>query len=175
MNENPNRRNIRERLLEYLEGKIITPNHNGLINCLWHDDKNPSCKVNDSYVYCYACNESGDIYKVAAALLNLPCDRENFREIANDIERTLGIPEWQPQARPSSRLKLSKSVIYRSELLKDFSKAIDTEDFERAFFCASLLFALFMLPEGEPEPRGKDKPTLQAIMSGYGLGGARYE
>jgi hypothetical protein len=159
------------RLLDYLQAKGIEPNHNGFIHCPWHDDKNPSCKVNDEYVHCFACNESGDVYKVAAALIGVPCDKEHFREIANEIKRTLGIPEWKPPKRSGkSYIKLSESAIYRSELLKEFAKAIDAGDTEQAYYKAYLLFALFMLPEGEPE-RKKSRPTLQERMAGYGIRG----
>ena len=145
---NPEKRNVRARLREYLAAKGIEPNYNDFICCPFHKEKTPSCKVSDDYVYCFACNEGGDIYKVAAALIGVSCDKENFREIANDVERTLGIPEWKPQMKPC-KFKTSKSAVYRSELLKDFAKAIDTYDMERSYFCASLLFALFMLPEAQ--------------------------
>jgi hypothetical protein len=141
-------RNVKRRLAEYLKNKGIEPNYNGFIHCPWHEDKNPSCKVNDEYLYCFACNEGGDIYKVAAALLSVPCDKEHFREIASDVERTLGIPEWiPPKQHGKNYAKLSQSAVYRSELLKEFAKAIDAGDEEKAYFHACLLLALFMLPE----------------------------
>jgi hypothetical protein len=143
-------KNVKSRLREYLRNKGIEPNYNGFIHCPWHEDKNPSCKVNDEYIYCFACNKGGDIYKVAAALLSVPCDKEHFREIAADVERTLGIPEWKPPERyGKSNIKLSQSAVYRSELLKEFAKAIDAGDEEQAFFRACLLLALFMLPEAK--------------------------
>jgi hypothetical protein len=169
---------VKVRLLEYLRAKGIEPNDAGFIKCLWHEDKNPSCKVNDErgYVHCFPCNESADIYKVAAALLVVPCDKEHFREIANEVERTLNLPEWQPpKQRRKSCVKLSQSVVYRSELLKEFAKALDAGDMGQAYYKAHLLFALFMLPEGEPEPKEAKKPTLQERMAGcagYGRGGA---
>jgi hypothetical protein len=163
--------NIKSRLLDYLRAKGIEPNHSGFIHCPWHDDKTPSCKVNDEYVYCFTCNESGDIFKVAAALIGVPCDKEHFREIANDVENSLGLPQWQPpKRREKNCVKLSESAVYRSELLKEFAKAIDTGDVQQAHYKATLLFALFMLPEGEPEQK-KPKPTLRDRMSGYGLRG----
>ena len=143
--------NIKSKLPEYLRTKGIEPNHSGFIPCPWHDgDDTPSCKVHDEYAHCFACGESGDIYKVAAALLGLPCDREHFREIAAEVERTLGVPEWKPLPRFNRGppgYKLSKSVIYRDELLKDFARAIDAGDMETAYYRACLLLALFLLPE----------------------------
>jgi DNA primase len=153
--------------LEYLKAKGIEPNQNGFIRCPWHNDETPSCKVNDDFVYCFSCGESGDIFKVAAALIGVPLDKEHFREIAADVEKTLGLPEWKPpKQRGKSYIKLSKSAIYRSELLKEFAIALDAEDMERAYNRAYLLFALFMLPDGEPEQK-KAKPTLKERMSSY--------
>jgi len=146
----PHNSKIKVRLREYLLAKGVEITPNGFIRCPWHDDKNPSCKVNEDYVHCFGCNESGDIFKVAAAILGVSCDRENFREIAADVERTIGLPEWQPPTksmRSPPRFRLSESVIYRGELLKDFAKAIDTGNTELAYLRALELFGLFLLPE----------------------------
>ena len=141
-------KNVKSRLKEYLRAKGIEPNYNGFIRCLWHEDKNPSCKVNDEYLYCFACNESGDIYKAAAALIGVPHDREHFREIAADVERTLGIPEWTPPKRSGNgRLRLSQSDVYHRELQRKFGAAIDAGDEEQAFFWGTLFLALDKLPE----------------------------
>ena len=144
------RNNLKARLKDYLHAKGIQATESGYIKCPWHDDKNPSCKINEEYLYCFSCNESGDIYKLAAALIGVPCDREHFREIANEVEKTLGIPEWVPP-KPDRNLpkgfKYSMSIIFRYELLKDFASAIDSGDLERAYNRACLLLALFMLPE----------------------------
>ena len=122
--------------------------------------------MNAEFVYCFSCHESGDIFSVAAALIGVPCDKEHFREIAAEVERTLGIPEWQPPKRHGkSNIKISESAVYRHELLKEFAQAVDAGDVRQAYHKATLLLALFMLPEGEPER--KTKPTLQERMAGY--------
>jgi hypothetical protein len=157
--------NVKSRLREYLHAKGVEINCD-FIHCLWHEDETPSCKVNDEYLYCFTCNESGDIFKVAAALIGVPCDKEHFREIANDVEKSLGLPQWQPPKRHGkSNIKLSESAVYRHELLKEFAHAIDAGDVQQAHYRATLLLALFMLPEGEPER--KTKPTLQERIAGY--------
>ena len=140
---------IKNRLRSYLTAKGIMPNQNSFINCLWHEDKNPSCKVNDDYLYCFSCHESGNIFKVSAALNGLPYNRENFRQIAGDVEKTLGLPEFKPQRKTQSPqgFKLSESVIFRCELLRDFAMAIDGTDMERAHWLATVLFGLYLLPE----------------------------
>jgi DNA primase len=169
---------IKRRLEEYLRAKGIKPNEQGLIKCLWHEDESPSCKVNDEYLYCFTCNEHGDIYTAAAALLGVPCDREHFPAIARDVEKTLGITNtWQPPKRrpgePRIDIKLSQSAVYRSELLKEFAHAIDDGNLEAASHKASLLLALFMLPEGEAKP-APEKPkkskgmTIEERMAAWG-------
>jgi len=143
------RRNVKARLAEYLKAKGIEPNYNGMIHCPWHEDSTPSCKVNDEYIYCFGCNESGNVYEVAAALLGLPCDKEHFRTIAADVERALGLPELKPSERrgkSNPRFRLSESAVYRSELHKELIAAIDSGDEERARDRAYLLAALYELP-----------------------------
>jgi hypothetical protein len=91
---------IKSRLTEYLRAKGIIPNEKGMIACPWHEDNHPSCKVNDEYLYCFTCNESGDIYATAAALLDVPCNKEYFPQIGRDVESTLGIVnDWKPPKR----------------------------------------------------------------------------
>jgi hypothetical protein len=165
--------NVKERLAEYLKVKGISPDEQGMIHCLWHDDEKPSCKANKEFIYCFACGESGDIFKVAAALLDVPCDREHFRKICTDIETALGIPAaWKPLKRkpgePRSIIKLSQSAIYRDLLLKEFAAALDNGDMKRAYYKATLLFALFLLPEGAAVPENwKERLELDKIASAF--------
>jgi hypothetical protein len=169
-----NGNSIKSRLTEYLRIKGLTPNERGLIRCLWHDDEKPSCKVNAEYLYCFTCNESGDIYRAAAALLDIPCDKEHFREICTDIETTLGIPPARtPRKRkpgePRSTIKLSQSAMYKDLLLKDFAAALDGGDLSAAYHKAALLMALLMLPDGEPAcAPEKPKRTMRDTLVAYG-------
>ncbi|GHT86943.1 hypothetical protein FACS1894137_13270 [Spirochaetia bacterium] len=164
---------IKTRLREYLRNKGITPNEQGMIPCLWHDDHNPSCKVYEDHFYCFTCNESGDIYTAAAALLDVPCDKEHFPAIARDVEAALGIvSDWKPAKRrpgePRSTIKLSQSAVFWSEIQKEGIAALNGGDLERAFNKASLLLALFMLPDGT-DSGGPEKPkrTMQDKVSAY--------
>ncbi|GHT60280.1 hypothetical protein FACS1894109_17760 [Spirochaetia bacterium] len=147
---------IKARLGEYLGAKGIEINEHGFIKCLDHDDHTPSCQVNADYLYCHVCGWSGDIYAATAALLNVPYDKEHFRDITNDIEKALGLPEWKPAKRkpgePRVDIKLSQSAVFRSELLKEFARAIDSGDMETAYYKATLLHALFMLPDKAETP-----------------------
>jgi len=139
---------IKSRLKDYLNAKGIEPNQSGFIKCLWHEDEKPSCKLNPDYLYCFSCTESGDIFKASAALNNIPYSRENFRKIAEDVERTLGLPEFKPQrTKYAPGFKLSESAMYRCELLRDFAEAVNGSDLNRAHWIATVLFGLYLLPD----------------------------
>lgn len=45
--------------------------HNHMICCPFHNDKNPSLKLNDTYFYCFGCGASGDVIDFTSALLDL--------------------------------------------------------------------------------------------------------
>jgi hypothetical protein len=179
-------KSVKARLGDYLRAKGITPNEQSLIRCPWHDDEHPSCKVNNEYLYCFSCGESGDIYGVAAALLGVPCDKWHFPEICRDITRVLGIPEkWQPDTeyRKSFYRKnrdcagkqlppLSKSAVFRNGLLTELAQAIDFGNMLRALEIACLLFAMFLLPEGEAV-QPKPKRSMEDMLSSYGRRGER--
>jgi hypothetical protein len=153
-----------------------------MIRCLWHDDEHPSCKVNSEYLYCFSCGESGDIYGAAAALLGVPCDKRHFPEICRDIAHVLGIPEkWHPNTeyRKSFYRKnrdctgkqlppLSKSAVFRDGLLTELAQAIDFGNMPRALEMACLLFAIFLLPEGEAVPvNRKERAELDKIARAF--------
>ncbi|GHV02277.1 hypothetical protein FACS189485_02270 [Spirochaetia bacterium] len=166
---------IKTRLREFIRTKGITPNEYGTILCPFHEDNSPSCMVYDDHFHCFACRAHGDIYDMAAELLGVPCDKEHFREIAQDIESTLGIVnDWKPLKRkpgePRSSFKLSQSAMYRDLLLKDFAAALDGGDLERAYYKATLLLALFLLPEGEPA--APKRRSVEEKLASYRASGA---
>ncbi|GMO27374.1 MAG: hypothetical protein Ta2B_08050 [Termitinemataceae bacterium] len=166
--------NLHTCLKEYLHAKGIITNGAGNIHCLWHDDHDPSCKVNDTYLYCFTCNESGNIYKAAAALIGVPNDKDHFKEIIQDIESTLGIVnDWTPAKRkkgePKANIKLSQSAVYREALLQEFAAALDGENLELAFYKAVLLLALFMMPDASAPV--KQRWSLQDKLAVYGIRG----
>ena len=43
----------------------------GMACCPFHDDKNPSMKLNEDYFYCFGCGASGDVIDLAARLFGL--------------------------------------------------------------------------------------------------------
>ena len=44
----------------------------GMINCIFHDDKNPSMKLYDDHYYCFGCGAHGDAVSFVAQITGLP-------------------------------------------------------------------------------------------------------
>lgn len=46
-------------------------NRNGMACCPFHNDRNPSLKLNEGYFYCFGCGATGDVVDFTAKLLDL--------------------------------------------------------------------------------------------------------
>jgi len=44
---------------------------NGMARCPFHNDRNPSMKLNDDYYFCFGCGERGDVIDLTAGLYGL--------------------------------------------------------------------------------------------------------
>lgn len=60
--------------------------HNNMTRCCFHDDHHPSMKLNDTYYYCFACLEHGDVIDLVAQL-----HRESHYAAVQRIARDFGI------------------------------------------------------------------------------------
>ena len=60
--------------------------HNHMTRCCFHDDHHPSMKLNDTYYYCFACLEHGDVIDLVAQL-----HRESHYAAVHRIARDFGI------------------------------------------------------------------------------------
>ena len=49
---------------------------NGMVRCPFHNDSNPSMKLNDDYFFCFGCGERGDAIDLTAALCGLQAEQE---------------------------------------------------------------------------------------------------
>ena len=49
----------------------IEVGRNSMACCPFHDDKNPSMKLNKDYFYCFGCGATGDVIGLTARLYNL--------------------------------------------------------------------------------------------------------
>lgn len=65
-------------------GMKIQRNH--MTCCCFHDDHHPSMKLNDTYYYCFACLEHGDVIDLVAQL-----HRESHYAAMHRIARDVGI------------------------------------------------------------------------------------
>ena len=76
---------------------------NNMTRCCFHDDHNPSMKLNDTYYYCFACLEHGDVIDLVAQL-----HRESHYAAVQRIVHDFGIDPNSPapaaaKPRPSRR------------------------------------------------------------------------
>ena len=46
-------------------------NRNGMACCPFHNDRNPSLKLNEDYFYCFGCGAKGDVIDFVARLFDL--------------------------------------------------------------------------------------------------------
>ena len=68
--------------------KVIKKGKDSWCCCLFHDEKTPSCKINDdlgSY-YCFGCGAKGDIFTIYTELYNFP-----FPEAVKELAQRAGI------------------------------------------------------------------------------------
>ncbi len=68
--------------------KVIKKGKDSWCRCLFHDEKTPSCKINDdlgSY-YCFGCGAKGDIFTIYTELYNFP-----FPEAVKELAQKAGI------------------------------------------------------------------------------------
>ena len=64
---------------------------NNMTRCCFHDDHHPSMKLNDTYYYCFACLEHGDVIDLVAQL-----HRESHYAAVQRIARDFGIDPNSP-------------------------------------------------------------------------------
>ena len=77
----------------------IRVNRNGMAVCPFHNDKNPSMKV-DMRFHCFACQADGDAVDFVSRLYGLPC-KEAAMKLADDF----GI-SYDSRQKPSVRAKI---------------------------------------------------------------------
>ena len=56
----------------------------GMACCPFHDDKNPSMKLNEEYFYCFGCGATGDVIDLTARLYN-QSPKEAAEKLAQDF------------------------------------------------------------------------------------------
>ena len=123
----------------------IEVNRSGMACCPFHDDKNPSMKLNEEYFYCFGCGATGDVIDFTARLYNL-----SPKEAAEKLAQDFGLA-YDSQAPPRRRYVRQKSEAQKFK-----------EDRDHAFRVLADYFHLLRkwetdytpkTPEENPHPR----------------------
>ena len=123
----------------------IEVNRSGMACCPFHDDKNPSMKLNEEYFYCFGCGATGDVIDFTARLYNL-----SPKEAAEKLAHDFGLA-YDSQAPPRRRYIRQKSEAQKFK-----------EDRDHAFRVLADYFHLLRkwetdytpkTPEENPHPR----------------------
>ena len=123
----------------------IEINRSGMACCPFHDDKNPSMKLNEEYFYCFGCGATGDVIDFTARLYNL-----SPKEAAEKLAQDFGLA-YDSQAPPRRRYVRRKSEAQKFK-----------EDRDHAFRVLADYFHLLRkwetdytpkTPEENPHPR----------------------
>lgn len=80
-------------------GMKLQQNH--MTRCCFHNDRHPSMKLNDTYFYCFACLEHGDVIDLVAQL-----HRENRYAAVQRIARDFSIGPNTPA--PAAKLRIPR-------------------------------------------------------------------
>ena len=89
----------------------IEVKRNGMACCPFHDDKNPSMKLNEEYFYCFGCGATGDVIDFTAKLFDL-----SPKEAAEKLAQDFGLI-YDSQAPPRRRYVRQNKVVH---LIQDF-------------------------------------------------------
>ena len=81
----------------------IEVNRSGMACCPFHDDKNPSMKLNEEYFYCFGCGATGDVIDFTARLYDL-----SPKEAAEKLALDFGLA-YDSQAPPRRRYVRQKT------------------------------------------------------------------
>ena len=123
----------------------IEVNRSGMACCPFHDDKNPSMKLNEEYFYCFGCGATGDVIDFAVRLYNL-----SPKEAAKKLAQDFGLA-YDGQAPPRRRYVRQKTEAQKFK-----------EDRDHAFRVLADYFHLLRkwetdytpkTPEENPDPR----------------------
>ena len=123
----------------------IKVNRSGMACCPFHNDKNPSMKLNEEYFYCFGCGATGDVIDFTAKLYNL-----SPKEAAEKLAQDFGLA-YDSQAPPRRRHVRQKTEEQKFK-----------EDRDHAFRVLADYFHLLRkwetdytpkTPEEKPDPR----------------------
>ena len=90
----------------------IKVNRNGMAVCPFHNDKNPSMKV-DKRFNCFACQADGDVIDFVSRLCGLPC-KEAAMKLADDFGISYD-SRHKPTVRPHIREPTAEQLYQKEE------------------------------------------------------------
>ena len=93
----------------------IEVNRSGMACCPFHDDKNPSMKLNEEYFYCFGCGATGDVIDFTARLYNL-----SPKEAAEKLAQDFGLA-YDSQAPPRRRYIRQKTEAQKFKEDRDYA------------------------------------------------------
>lgn len=102
-------------------------NRNGMICCLFHNDRHPSLKLNEDYFYCFGCGATGDVIDFTARLFGL-----SSYEAAQKLIADFGLdPDKPPAAAALRRPKyplvraFRQDELYCRRVLNDYLRLLE--------------------------------------------------
>ena len=120
----------------------IEVKRNGMACCPFHDDKNPSMKLNEEYFYCFGCGATGDVIDFTAKLFDL-----SPKEAAEKLAQDFGLI-YDSQAPPRRRYVRQKTEAQQFR-----------EDRQRCYRVLSDYYHLLKKWESDHSPRTpEEKP-----------------
>ena len=114
----------------------IKVRRNGMACCPFHDDKNPSMKLNEEYFYCFGCGATGDVIDFTAKLFDL-----SPKEAAEKLAQDFGLI-YDSQAPPRRRYVRQKTEAQQFQ-----------EDWQRCYRVLSDYYYLLKKWESDHSPR----------------------
>ena len=90
----------------------IKVNRNGMAVCPFHNDKNPSMKV-DKRFHCFACQADGDVIDFVSRLCGLPC-KEAAMKLADDFGISYD-SRHKPTVKPKIREPTAEQLYQKEE------------------------------------------------------------
>ena len=90
----------------------IKVNRNGMAVCPFHNDKNPSMKV-DKRFHCFACQADGDVIDFVSRLCGLPC-KEAAMKLADDFGISYD-SRHKPTVKPKIREPTAEQIYQKEE------------------------------------------------------------
>ena len=125
----------------------IKVRRNGMACCPFHDDKNPSMKLNEEYFYCFGCGATGDVIDFTAKLFDL-----SPKEAAEKLAQDFGL-NYDSQAPPRRRYVRQKTEAQQFR-----------EDWQRCYRVLSDYYYLLKKWESDHSPRTpEEEPHLRFV------------